>query len=356
MSAGMAHSKRIRVAVVGATGYTGGELLRLLVGHPAVRLTTVTSEQSAGKPVAETFPSLARVIDLPLVAFDAEKVAANADFAFVALPSGAAMDAAAALSGLGRRVVDLSPDYRFLDPAVYQRWYGSPHRYRTLLGRAVYGLPELHRRRIAKARVVGNPGCYPTGALIALAPLVRKGVLKTGAPVVIDAKSGISGAGRGAALPYHFPEVNEGLMAYKVGRHRHQPEIVQELGRLTASPPSVVFTPHLTPMTRGIFCTIYVETTTALTPERVVALYRAAYRNEPFVRVLEPGESPQTKAVWGSNFCDIGVAAAPETRWVILMTAIDNLVKGAAGQAIQNMNLMCGLPETQGLSAPPVFP
>jgi N-acetyl-gamma-glutamyl-phosphate reductase len=180
--------------------------------------------------------------------------------------------------------------------------------------------------------------------------------LKTGAPVVIDAKSGISGAGRGASLPYHFPEVNEGLMAYKVGRHRHQPEIVQELGRLSSSPPSVVFTPHLTPMTRGIFCTIYVETTTALTPERVVALYRAVYRNEPFVRVLEPGESPQTKAVWGSNFCDIGVAAAPETRWVILMTAIDNLVKGAAGQAIQNMNLMCGLPETQGLSAPPVFP
>ncbi len=352
----MAHAKPIRVAVVGATGYTGGELLRLLSGHPRARVTVVTSEQSAGKAVADAFPSLARVIDLPLAAFDAEKVAEKADVAFVALPSGAAMDASAALAGLGRRVVDLSPDYRFLDPAVYQRWYGSPHRYRTLLGRSVYGLPELHRRRIAKARVVGNPGCYPTGALIALAPLARKGWLQPGAPVIIDAKSGISGAGRGAALSYHFPEANEGLMAYKIGRHRHQPEIVQELGRLGASPPSVLFTPHLTPMTRGIFCTIYVETTTAVTPERVIALYRAAYRVEPFVRVLEPGESPQTKAVWGSNFCDLGAAASPETRWVTLMVAIDNLVKGASGQAIQNMNLMCGLPETLGLSAPPVFP
>jgi N-acetyl-gamma-glutamyl-phosphate reductase len=296
------------------------------------------------------------VVDLPLVAFDAEKVAANADLAFVALPSGAAMDAAEGLSGLGCRVVDLSPDYRFLDPAVYQRWYGSAHRHRKLLSRAVYGLPELHRRRIAKARIVGNPGCYPTGALIALAPLARKRLLKPGTPVVIDAKSGISGAGRGAALPYHFPEINEGMMAYKVGRHRHQPEIVQELGRLTASPPTVVFTPHLAPMTRGIFCTIYVETTKALTPERVAALYRASYRDEPFVRVLEPGESPQTKTVWGSNYCDLGVASAPDTQWMVLMTAIDNLVKGAAGQAIQNMNLMCGLPETLGLSAPPVFP
>jgi N-acetyl-gamma-glutamyl-phosphate reductase len=352
----MAHTKPIRVAVVGATGYTGGELLRLLAGHPAVRLTVVTSEQSAGKPVADSFPSLARVIDLPLVAFDAEKVAEKADVAFVALPSGAAMEAAAALSRLGRKVVDLSPDYRFVDPTVYQRWYGNPHRYAQLLSKAVYGLPELHRRRIAKARVVGNPGCYPTGALIALAPLVRKRLVKPGAPVIIDAKSGISGAGRGAALPYHFPEANEGLMAYKIGRHRHQPEITQELGRLSTSPPSVVFTPHLTPMTRGIFCTIYVETTKALTPERVIALYRAAYRGEPFVRVLEPGESPQTKAVWGSNFCDLGAASSPETRWVILMAAIDNLVKGAAGQAIQNMNLMCGMPETMGLSAPPVFP
>jgi N-acetyl-gamma-glutamyl-phosphate reductase len=352
----MAHLKPIRVAVVGATGYTGGELLRLLAGHPGVRLTAVTSEQSAGKPVADAFPSLAKVIDLPLVAFDAEKVAAHADFAFVALPSGAAMDAAASLAGLGLRVVDLSPDYRFQDPAVYQRWYANLHRYPKLLARAVYGLPEVHRRRISKARIVGNPGCYPTGALIALAPLARKGLLKTGAPVVIDAKSGISGAGRGAALPYHYPEVNEGMMAYKIGRHRHQPEIAQELGLLAGSPPTVVFTPHLAPMTRGIFCTMYVETAKALTPERVVALYRATYNREPFVRVLDAGESPQTKAVWGSNFCDLGVAAAPDTHWMVLMTAIDNLVKGAAGQAIQNMNLMCGLPETSGLAGPPVFP
>lgn len=352
----MAPSKPIRVAVVGATGYTGGELLRLLAGHPRVTVAAVTSEQSAGKSVADVFPSLARIIQLPLAAFNAEKIAADVDFAFVALPSGAAMDAAASLAATGCRVVDLSPDYRFLDPAVYQRWYGGPHRHQKLLAKAVYGLPELHRRKIAKARVVGNPGCYPTGALIALAPLASKGLLTPGAPIIIDAKSGISGAGRGASLPYHFPEANEGMMAYKVGRHRHQPEIVQEVARLARGPAAVLFTPHLAPMTRGIFCTIYVETTKPLSSERVAAFYRTAYRNEPFVRVLEPGESPQTKAVWGSNYCDIGVVADPETNRVVLMAAIDNLVKGAAGQAIQNMNLMCGFPETLGLSAPPVFP
>lgn len=352
----MANAKPMTVAVVGATGYTGGELLRLLAGHPRVRVTAATSEQSAGKAVADAFPALARIVDIPLSAFDAEKVAANADFAFVALPSGAAMDAAAALSGFGCRVVDLSPDYRFVDPAVYQRWYGNPHRYPKLLAKAVYGLPELHRRRIVKARVVANPGCYPTGALIALAPFLRTGLLSADEPVIIDAKSGISGAGRGASLPYHYPEANEGLMAYKVGRHRHQPEIVQEAARLAGTSPPVVFTPHLVPMTRGIFCTIYAKTPRALSTDRAVALWRDAYRREPFVRVLDPGESPQTKAVWGSNFCDLGASVDPDTGRLVLMSAIDNLVKGAAGQAIQNMNLMCGFPETMGLSAPPVFP
>ncbi|MBI3606745.1 MAG: N-acetyl-gamma-glutamyl-phosphate reductase [Nitrospirae bacterium] len=346
----------LRVAVVGATGYTGGELLRLLVTHPRVTIAAVTSEQSAGKSLGEVFPSLARLVDQPLVAFDPEKIAARADLVFVALPSGSAMQAVASLVGLGRRVVDLSPDYRFVDPATYQRWYAVPHRYPTLLAKAVYGLPELHRRRIARARVVGNPGCYPTAALLALAPLVKKGLMRPGAAVIIDAKSGISGAGRGASLPYHFPEANEGLMAYKVGHHRHQPEISQELARLANVAPPVVFTPHLVPMTRGIFCTIYAETAAALTPERALAIYRGFYKDEPFVRVLEEGESPQTKAVWGSNYCDVGVAVDPEAKRVVLMSAIDNLVKGAAGQAIQNMNLMCGYPESLGLTAPPVFP
>jgi N-acetyl-gamma-glutamyl-phosphate reductase len=352
----MASTPTLRVAVVGATGYTGGELLRLLAGHPRATVTAVTSEQSAGKPLADVFPSLARVIDLPLVAFDPEKIAAQADLAFVALPSGSAMQAVAQLAALGRRVVDLSPDYRFADPAVYRRWYAQPHRHTALLAKAVYGLPEFHRRRIAKARVVGNPGCYPTGALLALAPLAKKGLLRSDRAVIIDAKSGLSGAGRGASLPYHFSEANEGLMAYKVGHHRHQPEIVQELARLAKAAPPIVFTPHLVPMTRGIFCTIYAETTAALTPERALALYRGFYRDEPFIRVLEPGESPQTKAVWGSNYCDLGVAVDPDAKRVVLMAAIDNLVKGAAGQAIQNMNLMCGYPETLGLTAPPVFP
>jgi N-acetyl-gamma-glutamyl-phosphate reductase len=351
-----ASNKSIRVAVVGATGYTGGELLRLLAGHPRATVAAVTSEQSAGKPLADVFPSLARIVNLPLAAFNPEKVGADVDLAFVALPSGAAMDAAAALAAMGCRVVDLSPDYRFLDPVVYQRWYGGPHRHQKLLAKAVYGLPELHRRRIAKARVVGNPGCYPTGAIIALAPLAKKGLLAPKTPIIVDAKSGISGAGRGASLPYHFPEANEGMMAYKVGRHRHQPEIVQEVSRVSRRALDVLFTPHLAPMTRGIFCTIYVETVKPFTSERLAARYRSVYRDEPFVRVLDPGESPQTKAVWGSNYCDIGVVSDPENKRVVLMTAIDNLVKGAAGQAVQNMNIMCGFPETLGLTAPPVFP
>ncbi|MEO5656885.1 MAG: N-acetyl-gamma-glutamyl-phosphate reductase [Nitrospiria bacterium] len=351
----MPSKQTVRVAVVGATGYTGGELLRLLSGHPGFSITAVTSEQSAGKALAESFPSLARIIDLPLVAFDAEKIAERSDAVFVALPAGTAMQAVAALSALGRRVVDLSPDYRLADPEVYREWYGMPHRHHALLAKAVYGLPELHRRRIAKARVVGNPGCYPTGALLALAPLVKKGLLRPGASVIIDAKSGLSGAGRGATLPYHFSEANEGLMAYKVGRHRHQPEIAQELGRLRDGAPGIIFTPHLVPMTRGIFCTIYAETP-GLTPQRAIALYRTFYRDAPFVRILEHGESPQTKAVWGSNFCDIGLAVDPEAERVVLMAAIDNLVKGAAGQAVQNMNLMYGYPETMGLMSPPVFP
>lgn len=351
----MTRKARIRVAVVGATGYTGGELLRLLAHHPGVSVTAVTSEQSAGKALSESFPSLARIIDRPLVAFDAEKIAAQADLVFVALPAGAAMQAVATLVSLGRRVVDLSPDYRFADPEVYRAWYGSPHRHLALLAKAVYGLPELHRRRIAKARVVGNPGCYPTAALLALAPLVKKGLWRPGTPIIIDAKSGLSGAGRGATLPYHFSEANESLMAYKVGRHRHQPEISQELARASRVAPHVVFTPHLVPMTRGVFCTIYAETR-PLTPERATAVYQAYYRDEPFVRVLEHGESPQTKAVWGSNYCDLGIAVDPETQRVVLMAAIDNLVKGAAGQAIQNMNLMCDYPETMGLTSPPVFP
>jgi len=349
-------ASRINVAVVGATGYTGGELLRLLAGHPRVAVTVVTSEQSAGKPLSDVFPFLAGFYSLALTAFDAEKTAAQVDLAFVALPAGTAMEAVAGLVAHGCRVVDLSPDYRLMDAAVYRRWYGHPHRYPDVLAKAVYGLPELHRSRIARARVIANPGCYPTAALLAVAPFAKKGWLRRGAPLIVDAKSGVSGAGRGASLPYHFPEANEGVTAYKVGHHRHQPEMTQELARMAKTASTVVFTPHLIPMTRGIFCTAYLELRESVEPEEAVAAMRACYRDAPFIRVLEPGESPHTKAVWGSNWCDVGVAVLRESRRAVAMAAIDNLVKGAAGQAIQNMNLMCGYPETLGLTAPPVFP
>ncbi len=348
-------SPNVKIAIVGSSGYTGGELYRLLLHHRFATITAVTSEKSAGLPLTTIFPHLAGLTDLLCEPLDAEAIARKADFIFLALPHVTAQDAAFQFRRLGKKVVDLSADYRLTDPALYEKWYEHCHQYPELLKHAVYGLPELHRDEISKASLIANPGCYPTGAILGLAPLVKSGAIDL-RTIIIDSKSGVSGAGRSPSLAHHYPEVNEGLMAYKIGTHRHTPEIEQEVSALAGKQVTVSFTPHLIPMNRGILTTVYASLNAPADTGKVHALYREFYGSEPFVRVLALGQFPNVRNVRGANFCDIGVYVDPRTDRVVVVTAIDNLVKGAAGQAIQNMNLMMGYDEREGLMAAGLFP
>ena len=345
-TAGMA---KVNVAVVGASGYTGGELLRLLAGHPHVTITAVTSEKSAGQPISTLFPNLASVLSLSFEALAPEAIAKKADVIFLALPHTKSFEPAAVCVKAGKRVIDLSADYRLKDPGLYQTWYKAAHPHAALLKEAVYGLPELHRAAIRDAKLIASPGCYPTAAILQLAPLAAKGLLKADT-VVIDAKSGISGACRSPALAYHFPEANESVEAYQVGQHRHIPEIEQEL-KVTVS-----FTPHLVPMNRGILSTAYCRLSKPLDVSGLRALYHDFYKGERFVRLQAEGSTANPRHVRGSNFCDLAVHADARAGWVVTVAALDNLVKGAAGQAIQAMNLMLDYPEETGLLAAGVYP
>jgi len=345
----------VRVAVVGSSGYAGGELLRILLGHKGVEVTAVTSEKSAGQHVASLFPNLGRLCNLTLEKLDPTTIANKADLVFLAVPHKAAMKTAAQFVGVGVRVVDLSADYRFRDTRVYEEWYGEEHEQPGLAHIAVYGLPELHKDEIRKAHIVGNPGCYPTGAILALAPLVKDGLVELDS-LIIDSKSGVSGAGRTPGLPYHYPEANESIMAYKIGVHRHTPEIEQELTGLAGSAAIVSFTPHLTPMNRGILTTAYAKLKQYKGPDSLLKLYAKFYKDDFFVRVMGKGNYPSVSAVKGSNFCDVGLYSDLRTGRVVVVSAIDNLVKGAAGQAVQNMNLMLGMDETEGLKHLGMFP
>jgi N-acetyl-gamma-glutamyl-phosphate reductase len=354
-----------RVAVAGASGYTGAELVRLLAQHPNVTLTAVTSEKSAGASVASVFPHLGNVVRLSFEALAPEALSGRADVVFLALPHTKSMGAVAACLPAGIKVIDLSADFRLKDPGAFEHWYQTTHSHPDLLNQAVYGLPELHRTEIAQARLVASPGCYPTAAILQLAPLIARRLVIPDT-IVIDAKSGISGAGRSPALSYHFPEAHESLEPYKIGLHRHIPEIEQELSyvqgrgmadRQPARPGSVTvaFTPHLVPMNRGILSTAYCRLSA---PEDLISLrslYQDFYKNEPFVRILD-GVMPNPRHVRGSNYCDLAVHQDRRAGWVVTVAALDNLVKGAAGQAIQAMNLMLGYPEDTGLTAPGPYP
>jgi N-acetyl-gamma-glutamyl-phosphate reductase len=357
-------SEPVNVAVVGASGYTGGELLRLLAGHPYMKIAAVTSEQSAGKPVAAMFPSLASVVPLTFETLAPDTLAKRVDAVFLALPHTKSLQPVATCVAAGKRVVDLSADYRLKDPAVYENWYQTRHDQQDLLKQAVYGLPEFHREAIKKARLVASPGCYPTAAILQLAPLLAKGLIQTDT-IVIDAKSGISGAGRSPALPYHFPEAHESLEAYKIGQHRHIPEIEQELALLasrsgTAKGPAkrvtVAFTPHLVPMNRGILSTAYCRLAEPMPQDQLRALYHEFYKGERFIRIHDGDVSANPRHVRGSNYCDVSIFADTRAGWVVTVAALDNLVKGAAGQAIQAMNLMLGFPEDMGLATPGIYP
>ena len=343
----------MRVGIIGASGYTGAELARILSRHPEVELTVATSRQYEGQKLSAVYPSLRGICDLVCTAPALDEVAGAADFFFTAVPHQTAMEIVPALLDGGARVVDLSADFRIHDPAVYEAWY-QPHSARDLLDEAVYGLPEIRRQRIAAARLVANPGCYPTSIILALAPLLRAGVIRTDT-IIADSKSGTSGAGRGAQVGTLFCEVHDGFKAYKVGAHRHTPEIEQELGEQAGSKLTISFTPHLVPMSRGILSTVYAALTREIDESEVASLYEEAYADEEFVRLCYPG-FPATQYVRGGNYCDIGFKVDARTGRIVVVSAIDNIVKGASGQAVQNMNIMCGFAEHLGLRGVPLFP
>lgn len=344
---------KIRIGILGASGYTGAELLRLLLRHPAAEIGALTAERQAGKPMGEVFPHLGR-LGLPDLVKIEEVAWDKLDLVFCALPHGTTQEIVA---GLPRnlRVVDLSADFRLTDPEEYKTWYGHEHRALDLQKEVAYGLTEFNRQGVRKARVVANPGCYPTCSLLPLLPLLLDNLIEPGG-IVIDAKSGVSGAGRDAKQANLFTEVSEGFNAYGVGHHRHMPEIEQELRLAAGRPVTVSFTPHLVPMNRGMLATIYVKMADGVTADDLRAALTARYEGEPFVGVTPAGVVPATRHVRGSNQCLIGVVPDRTPRGAILVSVIDNLVKGASGQAVQNMNVMLGLGETTGIDGVAMFP
>ena len=333
----------IKVGIFGASGYTGVELLKILRRHPQVDVVFGTSESASGRTLADVYPT---TDELPLVGIEQAPLD-QIDVAFLCLPHTAAMSQAKLLLDANVRVIDLSADFRLKSASEYKRWYGHEHSAPELLAEAVYGLVEINRKRIREARLIANPGCYPTCSVLGLYPLAKAGLLGD-APLIIDAKSGVSGAGRKPALMYHFVEANENLSPYSIGRaHRHVPEIEQELTLMAGKPSKIVFAPHLVPINQGMLATIYAQPARPLDDNSLISLYRTAYEAEPFVRVLPPGKLANMRYVIGNNQCVLSLSAVNGT--VIIVSALDNLIKGASGQAVQNMNVMCGFEETTGL-------
>jgi N-acetyl-gamma-glutamyl-phosphate reductase len=349
----MAATNKIRVGILGASGYTGAELVRLLARHPHVELRLLTADRQAGRALAEVFPHLSGVALPELVRIE-DADWDGVDFIFCGLPHGTTQQVVAALPRR-LKVVDLSADFRLADPALYAQWYGHEHQAVELQKEAVYGLTELRRAAVKAARLVANPGCYPTSVQLPLIPLIEAGEVAAD-DIVIDAKSGASGAGRDAKQQNLYTEVTEGIHAYGVARHRHAPEIEQGLGAAAGKAVIVSFTPHLVPMSRGILSSIYLKLAHGASAEDLRDTLKQRYADEPFVRVLASGQAPATRDVRGSNQCRIGVFADRVPGRAIVLSVIDNLVKGASGQAVQNMNLMAGFAETLGLEQQPLFP
>lgn len=340
----------LKVAILGGSGYTGCELLRLLSNHPRVKITAVTSERLAGTLIADNFLNI-RETGLKFEPLKLKTLVKKADLFFLCLPHGASQETVAFFHKAGKKVIDLSADFRLKSAVVYKKWYATPHNYSPLLKKAVYGLSEINREQIKKASILANPGCYPTSIILGLAPVIGKGFIDTDS-IIADSKSGTSGAGRTPAQPFMFCEVNESVKAYGVTVHRHTPEIEQELSALSNKNLNVIFTPHLIPMDRGMLSTIYVKLKKKTALPAIQKIYREFYKDKPFVRILKNGVSPTTKAVKGTNFCDISVFLdnrSSKEPTLIIISAIDNLLKGASGAAVQNMNIMYGFDETTGL-------
>ncbi|MED4754686.1 N-acetyl-gamma-glutamyl-phosphate reductase [Brevibacillus choshinensis] len=346
----------IRVGIVGATGYGGAELIRLLVGHPQVQIANLYSSSAEGDALEKTFPHVSG-LDLPnLSPIDAKSMSEDNDVVFLATPAGVSAGLSPQLMELGgTKVIDLSGDFRLESGEAYRSWYKREPAPAEWVQKAAYGLTEWNQEQVAGASLVANPGCYPTATLLALIPMMRSGWVKPGSWIV-DAKSGVSGAGRGMSLGVHYGEINESIHAYKVSKHQHTPEIEQELAKQSGVESFVQFTPHLVPMTRGILVTAYGQLEADVSQQQIQEMLEATYADKPFVRVRPAGSHPHTKEVLGSNYCDIAVHVDERTGRVILLSVIDNMVKGAAGQAVQNMNVMFQLPEKAGLPLVPVFP
>jgi N-acetyl-gamma-glutamyl-phosphate reductase len=337
----------VRIGIVGISGYSGSKTLEILLKHPQVRVMYVSANNTSGK-VSEICPRLNGLTNLECHKFNNDKAAELCDLVFLAVPHTVSMEITPGLLKAGKKVIDFSGDYRLDSSAAYKKWYGAEHKDSSNLAKAVYGLPELFREDVKKANLVSNPGCYPTAAILGLAPLTMTHGQHVAA-IIIDAKSGVSGAGKKVTAGFIYTEVNENFKAYKVLNHQHTPEINRFLGKASDQNISVTFVPHLLPVNHGILETIYVTLNEPTTTEKAHSLYKKFYKTEPFVRVLDIGQQPELKNVVGTNFCDIGLAVSEDGKLLVITSVIDNLIKGAAGQAVQNMNVMCKFEETQGL-------
>lgn len=339
----------IRVGILGVTGYAGIELFRLLTNHPNVQVTMLVSGSNVGQKISDLYPNFKNVCDMQLEELNADVVSQKCDVVFTSLPHGQSDEIIASLYQTGVKIIDLSGDYRYDDVEVYEKWYNTEHHNKELLKKSVYGMCELYKEKIKSARLIGNPGCYTTASILGAAPLIKSGFVSI-ENIIIDAKSGVTGAGKGLHRDYHFCECTENTKAYKIATHRHTSEIEQEYSKFAGQPVMISFTPHLIPQKRGIYATIYMNLTDNYTDEQLLEAYREFYKDCPFVRIYKEGELPESNHVNGSNYIDIGLKVDKRLKRVVVVSAIDNLIKGAAGQAIQNMNIMFGFDETAGLT------
>jgi len=346
--------KMVKVGVIGATGYVGIEIVRLLQGHPYFEIASVVSQSFVGRKISDVYPNLKNIFDMECQDLNIEKISETADIFVTALPHGVSKEVIPELVKRGKRIVDHSGDFRYKSVEVYEKWYGIKHEMPELLGISTYGLPELYREEIKGAQITANPGCYPTCSILALAPLLKNKLIKTD-NIIIDAASGVSGAGRSTELVYQFCECTENFKAYKVATHRHTSEIEQELSLLAGEQLMVSFTPHLVPMKRGMLATIYANLNCVKSDAELLDIYKEFYQDEVFVRIMDEGKIPETKYVAGSNYIDIGLVVDKRLNRVVVLSALDNLGKGAAGQAVQDLNIMCGFPEETGLTSPGLY-
>lgn len=345
----------MNIAIIGGTGYGAVELIRFLHNHPYVKVTKIISHSTSGTSIKDVYPHLTDVVELEMDSLDVEKLAEEVELVFFATPSNVSKNMLPALADKGVRCIDLSGDFRLKNGEAYQQYYGEDMAEEKYIEQAVYGLSEINKEAIKEAKIVANPGCYPTATTLGLIPVLEEDLIDRKS-IIIDAKTGATGAGRGLSLNVHFSEMDENFKAYKLGVHKHIPEIEQVLTERTKEDIQVTFTPHIAPMTRGIMSTIYTDLKENTATEQILTIYQNYYQNNPFVRVRKDGTIPSTKEVYGSNYCDIGLYADERTGKLIIVSVIDNLVKGASGQAIQNMNLMCGWEETAGINQLPVYP